>query len=91
MDKYEHLRGKVIPVKNAEGLENILVVDLEFDIGITIVNTDDHNQYISCLQGPVAKRMRKQIRLNRPALLINPYWASPHLQTSNKEILVDLH
>jgi hypothetical protein len=60
----EKLEGKVVDFVDRDGEhENGLVVGCEFDIGITVVNEDNHDDFLYCLIGPsssVAKDMREK-------------------------------
>lgn len=51
---YSYLTGKILPAKNLEGVSTVRIVDVDYDIGITIVNADDTDQYIYCWIGPTA-------------------------------------
>ena len=51
---YPELEGKVIEYVNPDfpEIKSALVVGVNYDIGITIVNADNVNQYLSCTRGP---------------------------------------
>ncbi|MBW2597028.1 MAG: hypothetical protein JRC93_13900 [Deltaproteobacteria bacterium] len=50
---YSHLEGKKIKVLNvASGCGYGLVIGCDLDIGITIVDFEDHDLYLHCLIGP---------------------------------------
>ncbi len=51
---YDHLRGKVLIVKNGLSTTKAMIVDADPDIGFTIVDEEDHDEYLQCLIGPVA-------------------------------------
>lgn len=53
MDKYEAQEGKVIDFYNTDDeCTEGLVVGCDKDVGITIVNNDDHDDYLYCVIGP---------------------------------------
>ena len=50
---YEKFEGRTIKVIDYIGDEiSGLIVGCDYDIGITIVNADNKNEYLSCLRGP---------------------------------------
>lgn len=53
---YSHLEGKEIIYKyeDFDGIREIpsIVVGVDYDIGITIINAKDHEDYVMCLRGP---------------------------------------
>lgn len=51
-DKYEELEGKIIDCYNEGIHKKGRVVGCDPDIGITIVDKDDPNDYLLCLIGP---------------------------------------
>lgn len=53
MDKYEAQEGKVIEFISAEDDHYIgLVVGCDEMVGITIVDNDNHDEYLFCITGP---------------------------------------
>jgi len=55
---YEELEGKIVDVINSSVEEHIQghVVGIDYDIGITIVDANDHERYILCYTGPAAEK-----------------------------------
>ena len=51
---YPELEGKEITVIHSVESYTGIVVGCNRDIGITIINKDDHDHYLACLQGPSA-------------------------------------
>jgi len=52
MEQYE---GKVVKIiKDGKVMFSGLVVGCDYDIGVTIVNTEDKDDYLYCLVGPSA-------------------------------------
>ena len=51
---YTHLEGKSYPTKGNISIPSVYIVGIDYDIGITIVNDSDREEYIQCLTGPTA-------------------------------------
>jgi hypothetical protein len=50
---YEELEGREIELINQHGVKYTgIVVGCDYDIGLTIMNKDDKDHYLVCLQGP---------------------------------------
>ena len=55
MENYEELEGKIIDCWDGDIYRKGLIAGCDPDIGITIVNAEDHNNYLACLKGPGSK------------------------------------
>jgi len=66
MDKYEKLEETIVDCRTAGGgKQKGLVVGVDPDIGITLVNTENHNEYITCLIGPGSPIWKKNYNKKR--------------------------
>ena len=55
MKTFEHLEGKDVKVMDGSGyIYTGLVVGCDYDIGITIVDKDDKNVFLVCLNGSLS-------------------------------------
>lgn len=58
---YPELEGKVIEYVNPDfpEIKSVLVVGVNYDIGITLVNAEDKTDYLYCLVGPLSPIWKK--------------------------------
>lgn len=53
---YSHLTDRIVEWRNGKLEFTGKVVLVDFDLGITIVDADDKDHYLTCLQGPIGYR-----------------------------------
>ena len=69
METYEELEGKIIDWTSKDyyngKIFKVKVAAIDPDIGLTLVNAEDENEYFSCVHGPSSKRGKIIINKNQ--------------------------